>query len=369
MLPIKKIVCPTDFSEASYEAINAAGELAFHFGSELCVLHVVSPVPLVPMGPEPSGFNVSSYEQELEASSKKSLEEIVNQLEWKELKVRLIVLRGSAADEIVRVAEEEKADLIVIATHGRTGLDRLIFGSVAEKVVRLAKCPVLTVTSRPGKGELTMSTTDMTSPEEKSEKRKAYQEKIESQLKEWSAKIEELKAKVGTSKADLKTKYVKQVEDLRVKQEAVQQKLREFRESGEETWGEVKTGLEKGLDELKISFDRTLSKFKEKRGEAVETVSKKKKAYVKKMEAQLKDWGTEIEILKAKAQKSKAEAKITYLRQIEELRHKQKSLKGKLQELKDSGDEAWEDFKGGAEAAFRDMKKALKQAASRFKKK
>jgi len=368
MLPIKKIVCPTDFSEPSYEAIKAAGELAFHFGSELCVLHVVSPVPLIPMGAEPSGFNVSLYERELETSSKRSLEEIINQMEWKDLKVRLIVLRGNAADEIVRAAEGENADLIVIATRGRTGLDRLIFGSVAEKVVRLAKCPVLTVTSRPEKGELSMSTTDVKSPEEKSEKKKAYQEKIEAQLKEWGTRIEELKGKAETSKAELKIKYEKQVEDLRAKQEVVQQKLREFKESGEETWEEIKTGMEKGLDELKDSFDRAVSKFKEKREDTVEKVSKKKKVYIDKMEAQLKDWGTEIEILKAKAEKSKAQAKITYLKQVEELRHKQESLKGKLHELKESGDEAWEDFKEGAEAAFGDMKKALKQAASRFKK-
>ncbi|OGP88365.1 MAG: hypothetical protein A2156_05165 [Deltaproteobacteria bacterium RBG_16_48_10] len=379
MLPIKKILCPTDFSEASYEAIKAAGELAFHFGSELCVLHIVSPVPLVPMGAEPSGFNVSLYERELEASSKRTLEEITHQLEWKDLKVRLIVLRGNAADEIVRTAGEENVDLIVIATRGRTGWDRLIFGSVAEKVVRLAKCPILTVTSRPSreeskgprpeKGELAMSNTEMNPPEEKLEKKKAYQAKIESQLKEWGTRIDELKGKVETSKAELKIKYEKQIEDLRAKQEIVQQKLREFKESGEETWEEIKTGMEKGLDELKDSFDRAVSKFKEKREDAVERVSKKKKAYVDKMEAQLKDWGTEIEILKAKAEKSKAEAKITYLKQIEELRHKQESLKGKLHDLKESGDEAWEDFKEGAEAAFGDMKKALTRAASRFKKK
>jgi nucleotide-binding universal stress UspA family protein len=116
MLPFKKILCPTDFSEPSYEAIAAAGELAYHFASELCVIHVVPPVPMVPVGVDPSGFNVSSYQLELEASSKKSLEEVVNQLESKELKVRLIVLRGNAADEIVRVADEENVDLIVIAT-------------------------------------------------------------------------------------------------------------------------------------------------------------------------------------------------------------------------------------------------------------
>lgn len=372
MLPFKKILCPTDFSEPSYDAIKAAGEVAYHFESELCVIHVVPPVPMVPIGTEPSGFNVPLYQQELEASSKKSLEEVVNQLEAEALKVRLIVLRGNPADEIVRTADEENADLIVIATRGRTGLDRLIFGSVAEKVVRLAKCPVFTVTWRPSaeaaeeitaeKGE------EVKTPEEKSEKKKAYQEKIEAQLKEWGAKIDELKVKAETSKAELKIKYGKQIEDLRAKQEVVHQKLREFKESGEETWEEIKTGLEKGLDELKGSFDRTILKFKEKGEEAAERVSRKKEAYARKIETQLKEWSVKIDILKAKAEKSKAEVKIKYLEQIEELKSRQGALKQRLGELKESGDEAWEDFKDGLEDALDEMKKALKRAASRFKK-
>lgn len=72
MLPCKKILCPTDFSEPSYEAIKTAGELTFHFGSELCLLHVVSSVPVVPMGGGPTTFNVALCEQELEPSSKRT---------------------------------------------------------------------------------------------------------------------------------------------------------------------------------------------------------------------------------------------------------------------------------------------------------
>src|SRR4030042_189444 len=186
MLPFKKILCPTDFSEPSYEAIKSASELASHFESELCIFHVISPVPIMPMGAEPSAFNVALYEQELEASSKRSLEEVFNKLESKELKARLIAVRGNAADEIVRIADEEKIDLIVIATRGRTGLDRLIFGSVAAKVVRLAKCPVLTITSQPPKeesrevhpekGKSAMAEREMKSFEGKPEK-ETYQEK------------------------------------------------------------------------------------------------------------------------------------------------------------------------------------------------
>lgn len=269
MLPYKKILCPTDFSEPSYEAIKAAGELAFHFGSELCVLHVVSPVPLVPTGAEPtSGFNVPLYERELEASSKRSLEEIINQMEWKDLKVRLIVLRGNAADEIVRVAEEEQAELIVIATRGRTGLDRLIFGSVAEKVVRLAKCPVLTVAGRTsagtGKETAGVKEVHLKTLDEKSEKRKVYQEKIEAQLKEWSAKVDDLKAKGDKSKAELRKMYEKQIQDLRSKQEALEKKLQGLRDSGDEAWEDFKEGVENAVREMKEALRQAASRFKRK---------------------------------------------------------------------------------------------------------
>jgi len=198
--------------------------------------------------------------------------------------------------------------------------------------------------------------------------KKAYQEKIEAQLKEWGAKIDELKAKAETSKAELKTKYEKQIEDLRTKQDVVHQKLRELRESGEDVWEGLKTGVEKSLDEFKGSLDRTLSTLKERGEEAMETVTKKRKVYVDRVEAQLKEWGTEIDILKAKAEKAKAEAKITYLKQIEELRSKQESVKQKVHQLKGSGEEAWEDVKKGVDNAFADLRQALKQAASRFKK-
>jgi nucleotide-binding universal stress UspA family protein len=363
MLPFKRILSPSDFSEPSYEAIKAAGELAYHFGSELCIIHVVSPIPLMPAGAESTPFNVVQYERELMDSSQRTLEEVLNHLETKEVKARLIAVRGDPANEIVRVADEENVDLIVIATRGRTGLDRLIFGSVAEKVVRLAKCPVLTVTGKPfaEKGG------EVGKPEEKTEKKKAYQEKIEAQLKEWGAKIEDLKIKAEKSKADLKTKYEKQIQDLQAKETAVQQKLRELRASGEEVWEGLKTGMEKSLDELKGSLDRSVLTFKEKGEGVAETVSRKKKAYVEKVESQLKEWGFQTDILKAKADKSKAEVKIRYLEQIQELKNKQEAAKQRLHELRESGDEAWADFKEGVDNALDDLKKSLKKAISRFK--
>ena len=146
MLPFKKILCTTDFSEPSYEALKAANELAVHFSAELCLVHVVLPTPIT-VGPDvPTTFNVAAYQNHLEADAQKQLQEIVEERVSKDLVACTpMIVTGYAADEIVRVAGEQKADLIVLATHGRTGWRRFVFGSVAEKVVRLAACPVLAI--------------------------------------------------------------------------------------------------------------------------------------------------------------------------------------------------------------------------------
>jgi universal stress protein A len=146
MLPFKKILCPTDFSEPSYEALKVANELALHFFSELVVVHVVSPVPLVPATPAvPVTFNIPEYQQDLETASMKTLEDVVKKRVPEKIWVRTKVVLGVAADQIVQIADEENVDIIVIATHGQTGWRRLVFGSVTEKVVRLASKPVLTI--------------------------------------------------------------------------------------------------------------------------------------------------------------------------------------------------------------------------------
>jgi nucleotide-binding universal stress UspA family protein len=147
MVPFKKILSPTDFSDLSYEAMKAANELALHFSAELYVVHVVPPIPTanVPAPKTPSRLHVPSYRQELEESSKKSLDEIVKQQISKEVRAHPIVVEGDASYQIVRIAEEENVDLIVMATHGETGWRRLVIGSVAEKVGRLARCAVLTI--------------------------------------------------------------------------------------------------------------------------------------------------------------------------------------------------------------------------------
>ncbi len=92
-----------------------------------------------------------------------------------------------------------------------------------------------------------------------------------------------------------------------------------------------------------------------------------KEAYEKKMQARLDEWGAEINVLKAKADKAKADARVGYYKQIEELKLKKQAASGKLAELRKSGDGAWEDLKTGLESSWDSLGKAVKSAASRFK--
>lgn len=152
MLPLKNVLCPTDFSEPSYEALTIAVELATHFDA---VLHIITVVPLVPIveapiGIESSSFNIASYQKELEGQAKKSLKNLVEQKIGSNIKVTTAVLIGNAAAEIIRYATEKNIDIIVIATHGLSGWRRFIAGSTTEQVVRQSTCPVLTI-HRPAK--------------------------------------------------------------------------------------------------------------------------------------------------------------------------------------------------------------------------
>jgi nucleotide-binding universal stress UspA family protein len=148
MLILKKILWPTDFSEPSYEAFKKAKELAMHFSSELYLVHVITPMPpLIEIPRDRPSFNVSLYRKELRYSAEKSLQEVISKKIGKRLKAHTVVANGDAAVEITRTAKRENVDLIVIATHGTTGWRRFFLGSVAEKVVRIASTPVLTIRS------------------------------------------------------------------------------------------------------------------------------------------------------------------------------------------------------------------------------
>ncbi len=153
MLPIDSILCPTDFSEPSLEAVKAACELAEHFESEICLVHVVPTIPL-PTSDPAYDFELPEYEKILHEDAVRKLRDLQREAIKPGIASRTIVGHGQAADEIVIVAEREKVDLIVIATHGSTGLRHFVFGSVAEKVVRLAPCAVLTVRAAKNGGRI-----------------------------------------------------------------------------------------------------------------------------------------------------------------------------------------------------------------------
>jgi nucleotide-binding universal stress UspA family protein len=142
MIPPKLILSPIDFSNHSEDAVKVAADLASRLGSELCLVHVV---PMLPRLPSVSAFfHEAEYEQALHNDADQRLRQMAATLGQNGLKVRTTV--GTANDvgmELLRIAEQNNADLIVIATHGITGWHKLAFGSVTEKVLRMATCPVL----------------------------------------------------------------------------------------------------------------------------------------------------------------------------------------------------------------------------------
>ncbi len=143
MLPADKIMAPTDFSKASRFAIRQASQLAEHFGAELVVAHVIEPVSV----PPDLDYGVDSpiYEPGLYRECEERLQDLVRSQMPEKIPVRTVLCYGDAPREICRIARDEGVDLIVLSTHGLTGWRHLVFGSVAEKVVRLAGCPVLTL--------------------------------------------------------------------------------------------------------------------------------------------------------------------------------------------------------------------------------
>ena len=142
MLPPKLIFSPVDFSDPSHEALDTAANLASSVGAELLLAHVVAVIPRLPS--PATIFNEAEFEQELYKDAEGRLNELAAKLRARGLKVRTeLGLANDAGMEIIRMAEQDKADLIVIATHGMTGWHRLAFGSVTEKVVRLSTLPVL----------------------------------------------------------------------------------------------------------------------------------------------------------------------------------------------------------------------------------
>jgi nucleotide-binding universal stress UspA family protein len=143
MLNTKKILCPVDFSEPSYEALKRAGESALHFSAELIAIHVIHTMQTIRTPGDPAYFR--SYERDMEAATARKLSAAVRAMVPEGVKSRCIVVHGNPADRIVETAAREGADVIFIATHGMTGWRHYISDSVAKKVARCAPCAVMTI--------------------------------------------------------------------------------------------------------------------------------------------------------------------------------------------------------------------------------
>jgi len=142
---VRRILFPTDFSAFANQALPYAVAMAEDYGAALHVLHVVPTPEMVTQFEAVAPVLDAGFFAELEKGAREQLERVVPDAVRERVGLSLAVRRGAAFVEIVRYAKEEAIDLIVIATHGRTGLRHALFGSVAEKVVRKAPCPVLSV--------------------------------------------------------------------------------------------------------------------------------------------------------------------------------------------------------------------------------
>lgn len=146
-MTIRQILCATDLSDASEPAWQEAQRLGGVCEADILVLHVVAPVVVAAEG----YFPAAAYQDLVDATHRDAharLDRLLGTADPR-LKLRSRVEAGAAAQRILEVAREEAADLVVMGTHGRSGLGRLVMGSVADRVVRQATCPVVTVRARP----------------------------------------------------------------------------------------------------------------------------------------------------------------------------------------------------------------------------
>ena len=150
MSRLRRILHPSDFSRASRAAFSRAVEMTKDNRAELIVVHVWSPV--VFMGGDGYSYISPKVYEEMEASARaygmKHLDALVAKARKAGARARGLLLEGVPYERITRAAKAQHVDLVVMGTHGRTGLARLFLGSVAERVVAMSPCPVMTVRGR-----------------------------------------------------------------------------------------------------------------------------------------------------------------------------------------------------------------------------
>lgn len=145
MIRIQRVLVPSDFSDHSLPSLRYGAEMAEKFGAELVLLHVIQDLTLVmPDAVMPTPVPIPDLQQ-MTDSARGAIADLITRTNLTKLNPRVEIRFGSPAAEIVAAAEDLKADLMCIGTHGRGGLVHFLLGSVAEKVIRHSPCPVLTV--------------------------------------------------------------------------------------------------------------------------------------------------------------------------------------------------------------------------------
>jgi nucleotide-binding universal stress UspA family protein len=144
---LERILVPVDFSPYSEEALTYAKELAALYGAGLQVLHIIEEPAYPYFYTFGTSFSAVEQLETLREKAEQALDKLLAETDGPDVPYERFVTNGRAASEIARFAEEHGSDMAVIATHGLTGLERLLVGSTAEQVVRLAPCPVFTVKS------------------------------------------------------------------------------------------------------------------------------------------------------------------------------------------------------------------------------
>ncbi len=149
MIELKRILVGIDFSEYSREAARFALVLAKKFEAEVDFLYVCDLPTYIGSGYGPyQTAQMQSYlikQREMEAQKREEMERFIKGIPIQDISISYLVTSGNPPIEIIRTASERESNMIVVGTHGRTGISQLLIGSVAEKVVRKSPCPVLTV--------------------------------------------------------------------------------------------------------------------------------------------------------------------------------------------------------------------------------
>lgn len=148
MKPIRNILVATDFSTASRPAFRRAVEMASETGAALWIAHVASPA--TPLSPE--GYVLPRFYEEMNLAirtdARKRLRTLLSRARKSGVRARSLILNGVPHEALNRAARRHRADLMVLGTHGRTGVAKLFVGSVASRVVATSRCPVLTIRGR-----------------------------------------------------------------------------------------------------------------------------------------------------------------------------------------------------------------------------